>query len=302
SSQKPFEFNPEVLVNREFSRAGFNPLIFKIWIKPDREKHFKELLQSEIPELNSDLNPKLFIKSIMVWGELNNSKLFEFFSFIIKNGKIILIIPGIIIIFIFLWVISDRRSARISPRNISWSLITTGITAISFELLCIYLFQVIFGNIYVMIGILTGTFLFGISAGAFFGVNLRGTKENYLLISEAAIVFLCLINFAFSDKIIIMYKFFSVTFILLNLFVLGFFAGLEFPLGSELLIKTGEGLPKIISSLLISDMSGAMLGSFLLSIFIVPVMGIKGAFGVISIINVSSFFCLIFRMFIIRRA
>jgi len=300
SSLREFEFNPETLIETAGDSPGFNPLIFKIWIKEDREDYFLTRFCTESAEINSDINPVLFIRSIMVWGELNDARFFKIFSLFLDRGKFFLCLFICLIILLSVFTFIAQSRDRISSLNIQWSLLTTGITAISFELLCIYLFQVNFGNIYEMIGLLTGIFLLGISIGAFTGLKVNSGKERWLLTSEFSIVFLCILGFSFSGKLHLINSFFSFGFISLSLFLIGFFSGLEFPVGSSFLLSSKKRLSESVSALLVSDMTGAMIGSFMIPLFLLPVLGIRGAFGIISLVNISSFMVLALRMILGR--
>ncbi|MCK4665832.1 hypothetical protein KAU33_03740, partial [Candidatus Dependentiae bacterium] len=304
ASKNKFIFEPKELFlkyqkePKEYKE--FKPEIFLIKIQPDREKYFLSILKKFDITINTDLHPILFLNSISVWGEINETRTLELFSRLSKKTKFIIwIIVGLIII-VSISLLFRKRTYGFNTSSITWSLITTGTTAISFELICLYLFQISFGNIFEKIGLLTGVFMFGIALGALIGLKLKNSGKTLFIILEAGIVILCLINWWFSDKIIYMKDFSMSMFIISLLFLMGLISGIEFPIAAKLLKRFQKKLNHRAAWVLSSDLFGALIGSCIVPLLLVPAVGLKTTLILISLINLSSFVILILREFITK--
>ncbi len=304
ASKSEFVFNPKKLFlkfqTRPTEYKEFSPEVFLIKIQPDREKYFLSILRKFDSTINTDLHPVLFLNTISVWGEINDTGILKLFSSLSKKQKIIIWIIISFIIIVSIALLFNKRTSGFSKSSITWSLITTGTTAISFELICLYLFQISFGNIYEKIGLLTGLFMFGVALGALIGLKLNKNRKTLFIALEAGIVILCLINWWFSDKMIYMKDLTVSIFIISLLFLMGLVSGIEFPIAAKLLKSFQKNLSHRAAWVLSSDLFGALIGSCIVPLLFIPAVGLKTTLILISMINLSSFLILMLKEFIIK--
>jgi len=68
----------------------------------------------------------------------------------------------------------------------------------------------------------------------------------------------------------------------------GYFAGLEFPLASCLFCRRGEGVVGTAGTLYAADLFGAFIGSLLVGVIMVPVLGVLQTCAAIVFLKISS--------------
>ena len=156
--------------------------------------------------INKDLEPIAYYHFLNLWTSQFN-----------------LSVESVLAFFLFLLFLF---SLFLKLRPISLAIFTTGISASSLELLLLFLFQVAYGYLYSLIGLLTFTFMLGISVGSFFATR---RIEKRIWIVEFSIFLFSFIIFLFL-KLFLQFPFL----IPFSLFILGFLTGFEFPLASHL--------------------------------------------------------------------
>jgi len=229
-----------------------------------RNKFIEELDTLKTP-LNTNFNPVAYLMQNKIWLSLSN-----------HNIYIILILVLVLIVLMFL-----RFNA------VAFCLFSGGYAGMSFELIILFTFQIIFGYLYTHIGFIIALFMGGLAMGAI-GVQhmkIKATVMNLvkiqLFIAVGAVLFTFFIlalryNFCTTLLYVTMYLF---------TFVFAICAGVEFSL-SALLLKKNETL--VASEVYSADMLGAALGAILPSVIIIPLFGIIEACYIIVVLNVIS--------------
>jgi spermidine synthase len=113
-----------------------------------------------------------------------DSKLISF-MYDIKVGTIIIILPTI---FLFIFCLIGSRRRRIYGLFLYY---VAGLISLSAELIAFYLYQTTAGSLYLELGILIGSFMFGLAIGTY--LSLRANHENLefpgLVLMAAALLF-----------------------------------------------------------------------------------------------------------------
>jgi len=192
------------------------------------------------------------------------------------------------------------REARTRSFNALFAIATTGFAGMSLEIILIFSFQNIFGYIYQQIGIIVSIFMVGLSAGSLMTnrILLRGDREWiwFLLAIEIAI---CLFGFFLAE---ILRDFFirasfpgeSPFFFLVG--IAGFFAGLEFPLVSRILIEDGLETGDVAGKVDSLDHLGACIGGALTGTLFVPILGTEASCSIVGFLKIASLIFIIFSL------
>ncbi len=213
-----------------------------------------KLIMSKIStdsETNADLNPLAYFAQIKFW-----------LSYFSASTKIFLVLLGML----FLWVI-----IRLNP--ITAGMFAGGFAAASVEVLLLFSFQLLFGYVYLMTGIIITVFMTGLALGALQNKWLIAVPkiQNYVKL-EIVIGFTAgiLPLIVFLLKVIHLPSFLEQSVYLLFTFIFSFFIGLLFSLAS--ILRKGN-IGRIASSIYAIDLLGSALGAMLVTGFLLPKLG-----------------------------
>jgi len=213
-------------------------------------------------EINRDLKP---VASFLQWK-------YWLAHFNISGNLwiLILIIPVLIVV------------ARMNIINTA--LFTTGFTSVATEMIIIISFQIIYGYIYQMTGIIITLFMAGLAYGSFrFYKIVKVEFKSYYRIQFLTGIFTFIIPLAIyllntvSTKSI----FVHLTFIILIL-ISGVLTGTQFSLATKL---SKGGITKKSAISYSSEITGSAFGALLISTVLIPVIGIFSTCVLIGVIN-----------------
>jgi predicted membrane-bound spermidine synthase len=211
--------------------------------------------------LNQDFKPVVYFSYLQHW--------LSFFNLNIR----FFVIPVVIIVLLFLLL-----SKGLAP-----AVFTSGFTSAASEVTLLIVFQVISGDLYLMMGVLFTLFMAGLAAGSWLVRFSHGTPEKVsvhvqvlsAVIMVAAGAFLMIYE---KHQMIVLAKFFifAVTFLMAVL------------TGYQYGISVSGGVRKV-SGIYSSDLAGAATGSFLPAVFLVPQTGICNTLYLLALLHVITF-------------
>ncbi len=144
----------------------------------------------------------------------------------------------------------------------------TGFSAMAVQIAGLFIFQILFGSIYLKTGMLITLFLAGLLAGALVGEKSEDIDSiRYLFIPDILIILLLLIFVC--SVYLVRYELHQLFFFVFS-FVFANVCGLQFSYG----IKTERGNSNTVSGFFATDLMGAGAGLLLFSLVLLPYMGI----------------------------
>jgi spermidine synthase len=158
---------------------------------------------------------------------------------------------------------------------------STGMAVMGVEMLIIFAFQVIYGYIYLKIGVIVTAFFLGLLPGSILGKTFKGNKTSGLTASEIALLFLL---FAFLAWSMFLKEEAPQTFFFLYCVLVSFCGGFQFPIVTKII---GENARPAAGSFA-ADFTGAAVGTILVGAFIIPSLGIQAAIIFLILIKLSS--------------
>jgi spermidine synthase len=192
----------------------------------------------------------------------------------------LLVIPllGCALVFGAIVKLSGRGRGAIIPIAIA----TTGFAGMTADLVIIFAFQSLYGHVYHWIGLLLTAFMAGLAIGGLL-MNRRFAgsqrdRSTFLRLEVALVLFWILLPLILSSLYTritdpALFKSVQVVLFLLNALA-GFLVGAQFPLANRLWLRGRETRQGREGMLYASDLVGAFLGSILVSVLLVPVLGI----------------------------
>jgi predicted membrane-bound spermidine synthase len=188
-----------------------------------------------------------------------------------------------VLFFILLGLFLGVFSLKSKKANYLISIFAVGFSSIMLTAFIFIIFQVNCGALFEMIGILTGLFMLGLAGGSFF-INKILTKFG---IRKLALSFY-FGAWALANLILWLGMSFynqfhqALLFLYFYSFVSGVLTGAAYPLLSFYLVRDYQAKKTIPVSLYAADLSGSFLGTLLVSIFIIPFLGVWVGLGLLG--------------------
>ncbi len=239
-------------IEKRIDTKYFHPYVLLDAFSPLQVSMVKGRL-GKIKELNRDIRPVSYLYNLMVWAKIHGG---TWINFVLGLDEYELFsVIGTILILITLLFIKKGET-------ISYVLFTTGYVTMAFSLIVILAYQAYSGYIYEMIGLLTGTFMFGGAVGAYFARDIQRPLK-YLRLFDFLTILVMLMAIPFMKQEFVFYIF---------IFAAGILGGGQFATANLTLKEKGS--IAIAGKLYAIDLAGSFLGSFLTAIFMVPLTGI----------------------------
>jgi spermidine synthase len=245
-----------------------------------------------VANINEDLRPSGLLYGLFYWNELFSPGFSGYFGFLERISLPLLGVALILLTAAFLVV--RRLSRRVRMASVPIVMITTGFAGMAFDLLVIFAFQAFYGYVYQQIGLLVTAFMAGLSLGGLLMTRRVERIENgksLLLRLEGAIAACWLL---FPVVLAVLYAQASrpgvsaaVGPILLILNGLaGFLVGMEFPLASKMYRRVS--VSETAGVLYAADLLGAFLGSLLVSVMLLPALGVLETCLLVAMLKLGS--------------
>jgi spermidine synthase len=262
ASDGPLDFN----ISSKISDMGIeNEYINQYYIQDDLLEMRSETITESLirpKHLNHDLKPLSYQQQVNYWLKYFKGKFW-----------VPALLAMLFIIFIFYKL-----------NILSKAMFVAGFSASGLEILIMFSLQVIFGNIYYLTGIVFVFFMLGLAIGAIYSeriiksFRIKTLSINHMILIVFSLLFVSLI-FAGTNiqGDIITYTLFA-----LLTTILGAITGTEFFLVSKL-VKGNYG--SVSGNTYSSDLIGSAAGAFIITIYIVPWLGLILSAIFIGIMN-----------------
>ncbi len=235
-----------------------------------RIKEFEKRLSNNFIGFNTDKKPRAFLLSLLHYLE-KYSRAAGFMKFIFKAPFFL------ILLFLPLPIIFRKTGFQVS---------LIGAIAIAISYSCILSLQIIYGNVYHLVGLVTGLFMFGVGIGTFL-------SEKIKLQEKLKIPFIILAILSFFLYLIVEMEspiFFVFLFIPFISFSCGTAIGWTYT-NAGTILKDKEGKDDTAPCVYALDLIGGGIGALLFSFLLLP------AFGIIPTILLLVGICLLGYLF-----
>jgi len=263
-----------------------------------RLAYINERLTDRLTCINRDFSPVSYYYDTILWTTYFKNTLRSFFKKI--HRKTIYASAAGLYMAILLCGILGRGFAR-RRRSVLVAVATTGFSEISFEVIGLIAFQVLYGYLYYKLGIIVTSFMVGLSAGGFLMAKrmnaIRDPYKTFIKIQAAICLYPLLLPLIFFILRTIEHWTLrslasNAVFTLLPA-VAGVMGGLQFPLANKIYLKRVENLGSTAGINYGVDMIGSCAGALLVSALVIPIVGINGACLLVALLNCSSLAILI---------
>lgn len=237
-----------------------------------RGEEIMSLLNKDIP-VNRDFEPVTYLMKLKQW-----TSQFQFNYWM----------PFYLVLFImaFLFI-------RVHPVNLV--MFTGGFAGASIEVILLIAFQVLYGYVYNLVGIIVTVFMTGLALGAFYRPRIM--KSASIPDFQRLQLWIAIYSFTL-PLLLLLFKTLHfhpdvIPFLFIFLmFIISFLVGMLFSLASQLQIKR---IVKIASGIYSIDLIGAAMGSFLTTAYLIPKLGLINICLVIGLLVLFSILSFYFR-------
>ncbi len=241
--------------------------------------------------VNRDLHPVGLFYGLSYWNALFSPGLARVFAVAGRLKLWILSVPiiGGILLFLTILKLAGKGKGGIVPIAIA----TTGFTGMTADLIIVFAFQTFYGYVYHWIGLIIAAFMVGLSLGGVLMTRrlavIWDEKSALLRLELALVLFWVLVPLALST----VYSrsthpliFSSIHWVLLATNALaGFLVGSQFPLANKMWLRGRDAGGGVLYA---CDLLGAFLGSIIVSVALIPVLGIVETCLLAAVLKVGS--------------
>lgn len=252
ASDQPLTYKISQLAeNKGLDNVYVNPY----YIQDDLLKRRGKLLMDDLiagAQVNTDFRPITYHLKVQQW--------LSYFDF---NYWMPLLLAGFIALYFFI---------RLHPVNLG--MFAAGFAGASVEVILLVAFQILYGYVYSMVGIIVTVFMAGLAVGTFYREKLIprvyvSTYYRLIWVMGGYILLLPLILYGLRH-ISVPPTVIHILFVLL-MFIAAMFVGMIFSLASQLRLRKWI---TIVSEVYSVDLLGAGIGTFVVSVYLIPVLGL----------------------------
>ena len=243
-----------------------------------RAEWFNRSLESVYVRPNLDLRPSAVYYSLCYWTSQFSPRLLPLLRLMGKTT-----LPAVLITVAILGGLLFALRRPLTSRGflpIPVVVATTGTFGMTIETIVILVYQSFFGYLYHEIGLVLTSFMLGLAAGGSI-VNYMIAKDRRppVIYVEIGVIAFCVGFAMLIHPLLILSSMPGTAFIskiaLLTLSALsGMMVGVQFPLSAAVVLSTTDRLSKVAGSLYGWDLLGAVVGSLMTSIVLVPLVGV----------------------------
>jgi len=294
--------DPDVLVQRLRQRNVRTLYVqdhYMVWdLSAERQRSFMAMVEGGEDEgVNTDLNPTAYFSNLRLWGFQYSPDSPRLLGAL--KARNVWIVLGAACL---LGVAAGLRWNSLRVRVLN-SVAVFGLTGISLEILLVFSFQVLFGYVYAKLGLLITLYMVGLAVGSL--TMSRYPKDEAsvlrtLLVVQALLGLFCLTLIPLVTYLhgrpeeSLQHLFHRETLSLMSL-AAGFLGGTHFPLANRLLLAQQEQVGRTAGALYAFDLLGSTLGSLLVGLVLIPVVGVLQSLAALALINVAAVLILAIR-------
>lgn len=245
--------------------------------------------------INRDLNPICYFYDLVLWGAQYSpitKDLFLRISAIQLNWVTYFIALFTLIAILVSCLLKARK--YLSRKYLLYAIMIMGFSEIGFGITVILAFQILYGYMYYKMGILITFFMVGLALGGllitYLLEKIRHLRNTLIGIQGCLALYCIILALSISYLQGISGRLFLVEIIFPSLtFVAGLLGGFHFPLANSIYLGKERKVGKTAGLTYGMDLIGSSVGSLIISVAFLPVLGITQTLLILMALNISAF-------------
>jgi len=301
---RDYQLDPEPLKTRLQARGLDVQLITPFYIDyrldPGRLEWFVEHTALVHGEINRDFHPSGVISGLGLWSARFQPR----FGNLLQGVKklypegLFAVLGSIVAVSIIFGLVSKRNALHVA---LPLSVFTTGFAGMMFDLTLMFIFQVLYGYVYTMIGALIASFMAGSGVGSFIVTSLLDRiprPRRLFMLSELFIVAFAaalLVPSLLHQQVAAGGRAAGLPLLVFAplCFTGGFLMGFQFPLANRMHLHLSRGAGETAGLLNGADLIGGFVGGMVGGCVLLPVMGLTGSCTAVIMVKAAAFAYLI---------
>jgi spermidine synthase len=261
-------------------------------LSADRVAYLEERIVAKEAKLNRDLRPISYYYDMVLWSTYFARPWRTIFSLVQEKSLWAFLSLAYLCLLAFGFL--RRRKIRAKSGPVLLALSTTGLTELSFQVVILVAFQIIYGYLYYKLGIILSSFMVGLVWGSWLITKkLEKIEDDYGLFIKTQIaisvypIILPLIFYvlnAGTSSRAVNWLGSNIVFPVLPI-ISGFVGGFQFPLANKIILKHKNIIGRTAGLSYGMDLFGSCLGALLVSAFLVPILGITQTCLAVALLN-----------------
>ncbi|MBN3037799.1 MAG: fused MFS/spermidine synthase [Candidatus Omnitrophica bacterium] len=252
-----------------------------------------QVKEGEKAKLNLDFRPVSYYYDMVLWSTYFAQPWRKVFSRFDQQSLWTGFFVAYLLVLLFGFY-CKAASGRSKPVLLAIS--TTGFTELSFQVVILLAFQIIYGYLYYKLGIILSSFMIGLVLGSWIitkKLNALADEYGLFIKTQAAIsVYPLILPFVFyaansyAQGGVLSWASSNIVFPALPI-ISGFMGGFQFPLAAKIILKNNDAVGRISGLAYGMDLFGSCLGALLVSTFLIPLLGITQTCFAIALLNTA---------------
>jgi spermidine synthase len=299
------------LKEREIKAMYFREYYLFSELSRERIKAFQGRLASgSVAKVNYDFRPISYYYDMVLWNTYFKYNLNKLLKATTERRLYLIFSLICLVILTPLWL--ERFSQKRQLFGILTAVTTTGFAEISFQIVTLLAFQILYGYVYYKLAIILSSYMVGLILGSYLASRMlqagKGDIGTFIKTQVAIVLYPFILPVLFwmfqgARGELSFYIGSNILFPFLPL-IPGIIGGFQFPLANRLYIKGRWRLPSGQPTRTVGhsagltyglDLFGSCLGAILVSVFFLPVIGIPMTCLAVAILNTVSLILLTFR-------
>jgi spermidine synthase len=282
------EAGPDVLSTRLTDRHIKTRLFSDLYLNYKLNSTRLEWFQNEIKNIsdvkyNTDLFPAALYYNLIFWNSSLSPLIASLYTWF-ENLSTVYLLLVIIIVYLTVFALQSRGKLN-SKLPLIISIFSTGFVGMGLTIILVLTFQAYYGYVYYWIGLIITAFMVGVAVGGLYG-SQRVFRENssvpffrkteYSLSLYFSVLILCLFFVQIFNKTALLNSLLPVIILFLTL-LCGALVGAQFPVANKLFLDDPYKLTNTAGVIYASDLIGAWAGGIVVTLILIPVLGIIAA-------------------------